>query len=293
MYRNMLSLLVLSGVCLTAGVAAGNGKATSPNPANGALSVSLPLLQWNKGDTAVLHDVYLGTTPELTTANLVASRQPPTVYYHVAGFQPGATYYWRVDEIATDGVTVYAGDVWQFTTQALTAYHPTPADAGTATSKMALSWLPGAGTVKHHLYFGASLDAVAQGAAGTDKGLLTETTFAPGTLDGKTTYYWRVDEVLVDGSVKTGPVWSFMTLLSLDDFESYTDKEGSSVFDAWVDGFTDKLSGSTVGKLTAANGTYCETMIVHGGGQSMPLDYNNVKTPFYSEAALAFASPQD
>jgi hypothetical protein len=35
--------------------------------------------------------------------------------------------------------------------------------------------------------------------------------FEPGTLEPGTTYYWRVDEILLDGSQKTGPVWSFTT----------------------------------------------------------------------------------
>ena len=34
---------------------------------------------------------------------------------------------------------------------------------------------------------------------------------------------------------------------------------------------------------------FAEQTIVHGGKQSMPLDYNNVKTPFYSEAEREFA----
>ncbi|MBM4024423.1 MAG: LamG domain-containing protein, partial [Planctomycetes bacterium] len=40
---------------------AGALKARKPNPANGALSVAMPLLQWAAGGTAVLHSVYLGT----------------------------------------------------------------------------------------------------------------------------------------------------------------------------------------------------------------------------------------
>jgi hypothetical protein len=33
--------------------------------------------------------------------------------------------------------------------------------------------------------------------------------------------------------------------------------------------------------------------VVHGGLQSMPLDYNNAGTPFYSEAEQDFGSTQD
>jgi hypothetical protein len=132
-------------------------------------------------------------------------RQPLTLYYHAPGLQPGTIYYWRVDEVEQDGVTVHTGDVWQFMTQAVTAYYPTPADkANDASLAPVLSWLPGVGATDHHLYFGGDLDAVTHAAAGADKGLLTKTTFAPTVLEGLTTYYWRVDEVVAGGAVKAG-----------------------------------------------------------------------------------------
>ncbi len=108
-------------------------KAREPNPADGALSVSMPLLQWSKGNTALFHDVYLGTTPELTAANLVGPHQLMTMLYYVQGLQPGTTYYWRVDEIDAAGVAT-TGDVWSFVAQALTAYHPTPTDGAVGVS---------------------------------------------------------------------------------------------------------------------------------------------------------------
>jgi hypothetical protein len=99
-------------------------KAQAPDPANGALGVAMPLLRWSKGETAMLHNLYLGTSPDLTDADLKVSRQPLTMYYHVQGLEPGATYYWRVDEIEKDGVTIHTGSVWSFVAQALTAYIP-------------------------------------------------------------------------------------------------------------------------------------------------------------------------
>ncbi len=271
-------------------------KARKPNPADGALTVLGPLLEWTAGDGATFHNVYLGATPNLTDADLVAAHQYFTIYYHVAGLAPGVTYYWRVDEIEADGVTTHAGSVWSFTMQALTAYHPDPAD-GAADAPVApiLTWLPGTGVTKHQVYFGKNLDEVKQGAAATNKGTqaLEAATLTPGALDPLTTYYWRVDETLLDGAVKTGAVWSFTTCLPIDAFESYTDQAGSEVFSAWIDGLTDGLSGSTVGYPTAANGTFGETKVVHGGSQSMPMDYNNVKTPFYSEAQREFATAQN
>ena len=268
-------------------------KARKPNPANGALSVMAPLLEWTAGDGAVFHDVYLGTSPNLTAADLVASRQLFTIYYHVMGLTPGVTYYWRVDEIEKDGVTMHTGSVWSFTMQATTAYYPGPLDgAADASVTPSLSWLPGSGATKHHVYFGDSLDAVQQGAAGTDKGIDPNAFFAPGALKSMTTYYWRVDEIISGGTTQTGPVWSFTTCLPVDDFESYTDDvtAKTTIFDTWIDGLTTGLSGSTVGNAQAP---FAEQAIVHGGVQSMPLDYNNVNTPFYSEAEREFASAQD
>ena len=269
------------------------GKAEGPSPADGALAVTMPLLQWGAGENALFHSVYIGTGPELTEANLVSSRQMLTMLYYVQGLQPGTTYYWRVDEIEKDGVTVHTGDVWSFVAQALTAYYPNPADGAVdAAPAPMLTWLPGQTVIKHHVYFGDSNDAVKQGAADTDKGELTDPTFTPGALESLTTYYWRVDETVAGGAVKTGPVWSFTTCLPVDDFESYTDDLAAktTIFDTWIDGLANGLSGSVVGYAQAP---FAEQTIVHGGKQSMPLDYNNVKTPFYSEAEREFAPTQD
>jgi hypothetical protein len=265
--------------------------ARNPSPADGTIGVSAPLLQWTAGGTAMFHDVYFGTDPN---PPVVSPRQMFTLYYHIQGLQPGATYYWKVDEIEADGTTMYAGPLWSFVAQALTAYYPTPVDKSPDVAPTsALTWQAGQGAMKHHLYFGTSLDDVTNGTAGTDKGELTDATFTPTALDSVTTYYWRVDELGVGGVVKTGAVWSFTTSLPVDDFESYTDQAGEEIFSTWIDGFTDGTNGSTVGSLTATNGTFGETTIVHSGMQSMPMDYNNVNSPFYSEAYQEFAPVQN
>jgi len=266
------------------------GKAKNPNPANGVVGVATPLLQWTKGDAAVFHNVYLNTTADLTEANLVGKNQPFTLYYHVTGLQPGATYYWRVDEIEADMTTVRTGDVWTFVAQAVTAYYPTPTDkSADVAPTAALTWQAGLSALKHHLYLGTSLDDVTNGAAGTDKGELTDATFTPAALDSVTTYYWRVDELGPGGTVKTGAVWSFTTSLPVDDFESYTDDEGSRIYETWIDGWTNG-TGSTVGNTTAP---FAEQRIVRSGKQAMPMDYNNVKSPFYSEAYREFSPVQN
>jgi hypothetical protein len=167
--------------------------AQDPNPADGALGVSAPLLQWKAGGTAMFHDVYLGTDPN---PPLVSPRQMFALFYYLQGLEPGATYYWKVDEIEADGTTMHAGPVWSFVAQALTAYYPTPADkAGSVSPTATLTWQAGQGATKHHLYLSDSLDAVTQGDASADKGEMDGTTYALQDLQGATTYYWRVDEL--------------------------------------------------------------------------------------------------
>jgi hypothetical protein len=264
-------------------------KASEPSPADGEVGVFMPLLSWTKGDEAFFHNVYLGKTPELTEADLVSSNMPVTMYYHVAGLEPGATYYWRVDEADIAG-KVTTGSVWSFVAQDVKAYYPTPVDGSVDVSLApALTWYPGQAAMKHHLYLGTSLDDVTNGAADTDKGELDDATFALTGLDSVATYYWRVDELAAGGAVQTGPVWSFTTSLPVDDFESYTDDEGSRIYETWVDGWTNN-TGSTVGNTTAP---FAEQTIVHSGIQSMPMDYNNVNSPFYSEAYQEFSPTRD
>jgi len=264
-----------------------NPTAYAPSPTDGAIGVFMPLLSWTKGDDAILHNVYLGKTADLTPANAVASNFPVTLYYHVQGLDPGAQYYWRVDEVDIAG-KVTTGFVWSFVMQAVTAYYPAPANGAVDVSPTgALTWQPGLAAIKHRVYLGTSLDAVTQGAAGTDKGETVAATFTPTALDSAATYYWRVDELGDGGAVKTGPVWSFTTYLPVDDFESYTDDMNAktTIFDTWIDGYADGLSGSTVGNDPAP---FAERSIVRSGAQSMPMRYDNTKAPFYSEAYQEF-----
>jgi len=285
---------------LATGVLPSFDKAREPIPADGAPGVLLGLLQWTAGDGAALHNVYLGTTPELGQAQLVGPGLFVPLYFS-ATLLPGMTYYWRIDEIQRDQVTIRTGDVWSFTMQALTAYLPDPADGAVdASTAPELSWQMGQNAVQHHVYFGDSFDAVSQGATDADKGIqsFADVNFAPGTLEPVTTYYWRVDEILKDATVSAGQVWSFTTCLPVDDFESYTDEVGQRIFQTWIDGlgYTEPTtvagngSGSTVGYAQAP---FAEQKIVHGGKQSMPMDYNNVDAPNYSAAQRTFSPPAD
>ena len=177
----------------------------------------------------------------------------------------------------------------------LRAYQPSPvkgslADIRTATP---LTWTKGDTASKHDVYFGTDANAVAAANASDTTGIyrsrISATGFTPSEdLAWGQKYFWRVDEINPDGSVTAGRVWTFTVAdhLIVDDFETYTDVQGETIFDIWIDGYTNGLSGSTVGNTTAP---FAERTIVYSGKQAMPLDYNNIKSPWYSEAERTFA----
>jgi hypothetical protein len=176
----------------------------------------------------------------------------------------------------------------QFSYVPVQARAPEPAVAATEVSiDTALNWRPGREAGSHSVSFGTDPNVL--GAAQS----VTDHSFDPGAMTFGTQYYWKVDEV--NTVTYPGDVWSFTTqeFAAIDDFESYTDKAGEEVFSAWIDGFTNGTNGSTVGYMTASNGTFGETTIIHGGKQSMPLAYDNTKAPFFSEAERTFSPAQD
>ncbi len=190
-------------------------KAQNPVPADGDNSATTPLLQWTAGDNANWHDVYFGTNPTPGTAEFKGRQTLGfNMYWHGPGFIPGTTYYWRIDEVEGDGVTIHTGDVWSFTAATLTAQNPNPADgAKWVATEADLSWSAGATGIKHDVYFGTDQTAVANGTGGTLKSSQQTTkTYEPGTLTPDTAYYWRVDEYDSGGTKYPGKVWSFTTI---------------------------------------------------------------------------------
>ena len=153
-----------------------------------------------------------------------------------------------------------------------------------------LTWRPGREAQSHKVYFGVDAAAV---AAGTLPAVTqTEHSYTPAALEFGTTYHWRVDEVGATGTCE-GNLWSFTTqeYATIEDFESYNDKD-RRIFDTWLDGWVNN-TGSTVGYAEAVQGTFGERTIIHSGGQSMPLQYDNTASPFYSETRRDYATAQD
>ncbi len=201
------------GVAATGGI----GKASKPLPADGERMVVESRLAWTPGAMAVMHNVYLGTNPQLGPADLVGPQLHAAVFHCTQGLTPNVTYYWRVDEIGADTVTIVTGDVWSFTAASVTAFDPVPAD-GTAwvDSDIALSWKAGQGAVVHDLYLGTDKAAVDSGAPSVFQGAVSDTTWTPAALEPGTTYFWSIDEVAANGTKKAGPVWSFTTMAAIE-----------------------------------------------------------------------------
>ncbi|MHC4439996.1 MAG: hypothetical protein ACYS3S_21780, partial [Planctomycetota bacterium] len=274
-------------------------KATNPNPADGSEFVDTDvILTWEPGFDARLHTVYFGEDfDEVNNASAGIGQGVPS--YSPGTLELEKVYYWRIDEF--DGDATYKGDIWSFTTPGA-AGNPQPANAALDVKQtQILSWTPADNAASHDVYLGTDKDAVQNATKDSPEyqgnKTLGDETLNPGTFAWDTAYYWRVDAVYTDNTVK-GLVWGFTTanFLVIDDFEDY-DIGNNEIWWAWKDGlgyaahdnepaYSGNGTGSAVGDETTAS--YTEETIVHGGSQSMPLWYDNNKEGYlnYSEAEL-------
>jgi len=170
------------------------------------------------------------------------------------------------------------------------AREPQPADnAADVDVASVLRWRSGRDAVSYDVHLGS--DPAELALVGT----VDAATFAPEDLEFGRTYYWTVDAINpADANpVWSSDIWSFSTqpYALIDGFETYTDDidAGQAIFDTWLDGWVNN-TGSTVGYLQAP---FAEKVIVRNGGQSMPLQYDNADSPFYSEAERVFDSSQN
>ncbi|MFC1603487.1 LamG domain-containing protein [Planctomycetota bacterium] len=195
-------------------------KASGPIPKDGALYPDTWVsLSWRPGDFAVSHDVYLGDNfADVNDGVGDTLRSNQTDAFYVAGFPgfafpegliPGATYYWRIDEVNdAEPNSPWKGDVWSFSIPPKTAYSPVPADdAEFIPMDATLTWTAGFGAILHYVYFGEDFDTVNNATGGEPLGVES---YSPGPLQLAKTYYWRVDEFDA-ASTHKGDVWSFTT----------------------------------------------------------------------------------
>ncbi len=174
------------------------------------------------------------------------------------------------------------------------AREPQPADGATDVDvNTSLTWRAGREAVSHEVYLSTDEAAVAEGTALVDT--VGAASYTPTDLEFGRMYYWKITEVNEAEAISSwvSDVWSFVTqeYAWIDDFESYTDdiEAGQAIFDTWIDGWIND-NGSTVGYFDAP---FAEGTIVNSGKQSMPLQYSNVDSPWYSEAVRTWDAPQD
>jgi len=207
---------------LSFGIPPSFNKADNPNPANGAFHHDTwANLSWTSGETAISHDVYFGDNfDDVKNGTGDTFRGNQNMSFTIVGFPgypypeglvPGTTYYWRIDEIETDGVTKHEGSIWSFSIPGKTAVNPDPKDGAEFVGPtVMLRWTTGFGAKLHHVYLGDHFADVQAGTPNTYKGPRGVSSFDAGTLELEKAYYWRVDEFDGLGTYK-GDVWSFTT----------------------------------------------------------------------------------
>jgi len=213
------TIRLLSFVLVLSLAAVGFSGVSKPVPADGAvIEETWANIAWTPGNAAASFDVYFGDNlDDVEDGTGEAFRGNQTTSNFIVGFAgfpypeglvPGTTYYWRVDEIQTDGAT-QTGSTWSFSIPSKAATDPDPTD-GTEfvdPNNATLSWTPGFGAKLHTVYFGDNFDDVKGATGGLPQGVAT---FSPGPLELEKVYYWRVDEFDAVATYE-GEVWSFTT----------------------------------------------------------------------------------
>jgi hypothetical protein len=160
---------------------------------------------------------------------------------------------------------------------------PQPNDGATDVAiDVTLGWRPGREAAEHVVNISTEEQAVRDGII-HDVTVLQES-YGPLFLNLGKTYYWLIDEVnnLKTPSVWQGDTWSFTTseYLVVEDFESYNDipaeeEDSNLVYMTWKDGYNNpSANGSIIGYFEEGQPSM-ETIIVHGGYQSVPVTYDN------------------
>ena len=187
--------------------------------------------------------------------------------------------------------------------------NPQPADGATEVPiDTMLTWTTGTFATSHHVYLGTNWAKVNDADMDSDPevifAVLDQASFDPNGLEFETQYFWRVDEVneANPDSPWNGPVWSFTTgdFIVVEDFEDY-DAVDNRIWYAWKDGlgygsedtdpyFAGNGTGSLVGDDTTPS--FCEETIVHTGGKSMPISFNNTGAALTSEVDHTWDQPQ-
>ncbi len=249
-----------------------------------------------------------GTTENIAIVNLVGGRiyALRMEYYENTGGAV-ASLAWESPSVARQ---VIPGGPLQLPLLARCVY---PSLAAVDTPQLlTLRWEAGDKASEHNIYFGDSADAVANATPDTPgiyrgRQELDAVSYDLDKLEWNKTYYWRVDELSDTGEGPwKGSVWDFTTadFIVIDNFELYTNDSPNRVFQRWIDGwgftgddfFPNGNPGNGTGGMVGYDptlGDIMEKTFVHGGRQSMPFEYNNVGSPYCSEAIGTWPTPED
>ncbi len=240
---------------------------------------------------------YLEQLPQLTLASSVESRIVYNASLDVNTIDLGPDLYCDVEGNGIRGKLTLQPFESKILISALAAVvlnqatNPVPADGGQVEGASALQWTPAGAAAFHDVYLGTEEEAVQAADVGSPlyRGRQTGMSFSlAGLVQPGGQYFWRVDEVEADGTtIHKGTVWTFTVsdLLVIDDFESYTDTQGSRIGETWSDGSINH-TGAQVDRHRNPLGD------AHGQW-SMLLAYDNARSPFVSEVEREFAAAQD
>ena len=187
---------------------------SDPYPTNNATDIDLNAdLSWICTDPdgdPLSYDIYFGNSsnPSLVQSNWSETTYDPDI------LDANTTYYWMI--IAWDIVGNSAsGPIWNFTTgqqmneNPYEPYNPSPEDGATNVDvNTNLRWNggdPDGDPVTYDIYF--SISYPPQQVASNH----TSNVYDPGTLDFKTTYYWKIVAWDNHSARTSGPIWSFTT----------------------------------------------------------------------------------
>lgn len=175
------------------------------------------------------------------------------------------------------------------------AKNPVPTDGGQVGVGPMLEWTAAARAASHYVYLGTDKDAVsaADTASPLFRGRQSGKSFSlQGLVQPSTRYFWRIDEVEIDGTtIHKGAVWTFTmsAYLAIDDFERYTDAKGSRLEETWSDGSLNR-TGARVSRGSNLAAAWADDS---HGKWSMSLAYDNTKPPHVSVVERKFAREQD
>ncbi len=215
-------------------------------------------------------------------------------------------YYNTIEPHYTSGGVYYLDNIQLLGDER--AYNPNPSNGMRDVQREpTLRWEPGTYADTHDVYFGTSSNSISgvnrNNLASYPDVTFTNTdanSFKPGTLQFNTTFHWRVDEVndAHPDRLWKGVIWSFTTgnYFAVDDFEDYNDYT-NLIYRTWRDGYGEPaqgIPGNGTGSIVGWDRSpIAEQETVHSGFQSMPMDYNNLDEPYYSEAVRTWDTPQD